>query len=249
MLVSLVFVIRPERTGTLPLSNGQHLHGVFFDKLLRELDPALATRLHAEPHKPFTLSSIQPLATGLVSRNQTFALHPDALYWFRLTSLNDWFSDYLLNDLRPKLQTKAEARPPKLDNILQHTFEIVEIYDRPAQHPWAAQITYPALLNAGVQAYIGQRNSKGGSRLCLTYRSPTFIKASRIGINNAAALIPAPRSIFAELGRRWATFSDELLDPDFNEWLEELVLISAYDLHTEQIWLKNTQICFTGWCE
>ncbi len=247
MLTSLVFIVRPTRSGTLPVTNGQHLHGVFFDKLLRELDPELATRLHAEAHKPFTLSNIQPLVTNLPSQGQTFSLHPSQTCWFRLTSLSFWFSQYLLNDFRSLLT--ARAGQPLLDNILQHTFEILEIYDQSNQHPWAAQLNYAALLEAGRQTYLRHRNSKGGSKLRLFYHSPTFIKAAKPGISNATTLIPAPRSIFAELGRRWAIFSGLPLDPAFNQWLEDRVLISAYELRTAQVWLKENQTCFQGWCE
>lgn len=255
MLVSLVFQLKPEKNGTIPVTNGQHLHGIFFDKLLAQLEPALSDKLHTEKQKPFTLSNIQPVERQSGDK-QSISLHSSQTYWFRLTGLNPWFSNYLLTGFREKLTTQPGVWPLKIDNIFGHTFNVIQILKRPEQHLWAAQIDYPLLTKAGQLSYLKQRNSnstsnsKKVSRVRLNFCSPALITLAKEGIPNATQLIPSSRSIFGELARRWSIFSGEQLDREsFQQELDDKVIISAYELATEQIWLKSPQVCFRGWCE
>jgi CRISPR-associated endoribonuclease Cas6 len=247
MLLSLIFKLKPEQNGSLPFVNAHHLHGIFFNKILEDFDPKIAQQIHLAAQKPFTLSNLQPfIPQNEAIRWGKFNLNPDQRYWFRLTSLEEWFSRFLLDNLKTAL---ARQTPLRIDNINGLVFRVEEIFEQQDQHPWASTITFQGLTKVGQQLALKAMPPEGGTKVRLHFYSPTTIQVANPEIPNAVLLVPWPRSIFSNLAERWTTFSRLPLRTDFTEFLEEKVTISAYSLQTELIHLKKPLKCFRGWCE
>src|SRR5438128_5587508 len=83
-LYSVVLELSSITSCTIPASTGHQAHALFLD-LIKQVDPALASRLHDEPnYRPFTVSTLN----GVKVQNDMLFLHPDQLYRLRVTLLD-----------------------------------------------------------------------------------------------------------------------------------------------------------------
>ncbi len=249
MLVSMVVAVRSLKGGTLPPSTGKAMHAVFVN-WVKLANPSLSAALHAQTSdKPFTVSNLltrseaNPVISSGITRAGDLILTPSQLYWFRVTSLEDSLSRFLVEIL-------AGSTAPALPSVLGREFEVVYITIDPHKHQWAASETYSNLLNLMESASDLKPVSLGKTfKAKLLFVSPTTFKS-----NGRALPLPLPLQTFSSLRKRWNAFSGHLIDPGFAEWVEGNVSISSYELKSELVWLEGSAggarlVGFRGWCE
>ena len=248
MLVSMVVVIKPKKSGTLPPSTGRAMHAVFLN-WVKLANPALSVSLHeTATYKPFTVSALAawngefiPTSSIFTTKSQDLILTPGQLYWFRITSLEASLSEFLVESL-------AGPAAPALPPVLNREFELVYVTTDAAKHPWAATETYPNLLSMVATAQLNRRASQT-TKVKLLFTSATTFKS-----NGRSLALPLPVQTFFSLANRWNAFSNQPIEAAFGEWLEQNVSISSYELKSELIWLEGSPtgpklVGFRGWCE
>lgn len=252
MLVSLVVQLRPLAPGSLLPYTGKAV-GAFLLNWLQEVDPALSAALHdMDEIKPLTASGVQravrpdsflppPLPPG-----ELLKLDPQRLYWFRITSLHEELSMYLLENFYLK--------PPQTIPILRQNFKVEGVAVRPEEHPWAANCSWSDLKDTALAGYSedfsqSQTTRAPGSKITLLFHTPTTFQHS-----GRAFPLPLPAQAFRSLVDRWNAFSGALLDDTVYDAITDDVAISAYDLRTELVQLEGSRqgtklLGCRGWCE
>src|SRR5260221_11194072 len=150
--------LRPGAAGEVLPTAGQLAHGALL-AWLKEVDPALAARLH-EPNndRPFPCSSLwfpDERAVALAQRdNRRLPIHPMQTYWLRLTLLTDeLFRTLTARFLRPVAPaTHDDLGLPTLRLGGVH-FDVAELIalppgsdpGQPAPLSWAGHDTYEGL--------------------------------------------------------------------------------------------------------
>jgi CRISPR-associated endoribonuclease Cas6 len=224
-LYALVLRLRPARGHGSPNVLGHGVHALFLD-LVRQIDPELAARLHADaPSKPFTLA----LLPGMLPNQRDGALE------LRVTF------------------TTAELFPPVTNALLRQSaaatlrigsvaLELSDVFGTPEHHPWAGYDAFTAL----------QARAEPASNLTLAFVTPAaFGQGTRSDGRARVGLLPTPEAVFKSLARRWNELAPAALhlDPAIVETAASDTLISRYQLESQQISLgKAPQKGFVGTC-
>lgn len=134
MLLSLVCLVRPRVSVTVPATLGREIHGAFLD-LIAHIDRTVAGILHhPAPTKPFTTS---PLHGPTPVREHRRCLEGGRDYWLRFTSIDAQLSKVLL---------ALEQDPPPTLRLGGAELEIVKMTSERRQHPWAGRSSYESLI-------------------------------------------------------------------------------------------------------
>jgi CRISPR-associated endoribonuclease Cas6 len=225
MLTSLVMELQSPAGGLVPLNHGRASHALFL-RLVAERDAGLAAELHdASGPKPFTCSN---LIGGRRQGNQ-LALTPSTPLWLRFTGLSAPVSA-VLRDIaaHPPAEVELDGRPYRL---LRATLD-------PAEHPWAGQDDYTAMLQRHLLAAGPVQR-----RISLEFASPTTFHS---GGKNVP--LPLPALVFGSLLERWQAFSPAAISPDLRRYAEEMVALARYQLRTRILPFKDgsLQVGFVG---
>lgn len=214
MLISVVVELDPQSDEPLPLYTGHKVHGWFFRWLTR-VDAKFASSLHRLQRKPFTVS-------GLHSNDRST--------WFRLTSLTDDMSSWLL--------THLDRDMPNRISINRRNYDVSAVDIAAQQHPWARQATYHQLKDRYLDG------SDDGNQVRLRFHSPTTFRSQGVNVP-----LPRPDLVFGSLADRWAAFSPILLDDAIRIVSDGQVVVSRYHLKTSPLHIVKGPPCgFGGVC-
>ncbi|MEM2001023.1 MAG: CRISPR system precrRNA processing endoribonuclease RAMP protein Cas6 [Candidatus Methanomethylicaceae archaeon] len=252
-LVSVVFLLRPEREAAVPLTTGRAVHAAFMD-LVKQVDPDLSDRLHSPSRfKPFTVSPLHSLSDR---RDDHFLVYPTNTYWLRFTSLDATLSTLLLN-LRPDDFERI--------NLAGAAFDVVNVIVNSSDHPWANQATFDALARRWLDD-----DWSPPRKIRLRFVTPTTFVSDDQNIP-----LPLPHLVFFQLGEKWrqyapmplaslisrlfdepvhssSTASDEAEKMSSGHWLalNRVIGLSQYDLKTRILdFVHYKQVGFTGQVE
>jgi CRISPR-associated endoribonuclease Cas6 len=234
-LLSLVLSLRPlAAVADLP-HVGRAAHALLLD-VVRQADPALAQSIHdGSGLRPFT-------ASDLLGAGHSRRLASDRLYSLRLTALTAAVSAPVLaasqaGPLAPgAVVTLGEARfrVEAADWGLGIAEPGTEIQNPKSkiQNPssdWAAAATYEALSAPWL---LGRERPAG--RIALEFASPTTFKSSGKHVP-----VPLPGLVFGSLLEKWNAFAPVALPAETRRFAEECLALSAYDLRTRPVGLKE----------
>jgi CRISPR-associated endoribonuclease Cas6 len=224
-LYALVLRLRPARGHGPPNPLGHGVHAMFLD-LVRQIDPALAARLHADaPSKPFTV-----------------ALLPGGPHAQRDAAL----------ELRVTFTT-AELFPPVTQALLRQSLaatlrigsvalELSDVFGTPEHHPWAGYDSFATL----------HERAEPAAALTLAFVTPAaFGQGTRADGRARLGLLPTPEAVFKSLARRWNELAPAALKVELAavETVTNDTLVSRYQLESQQISLgKGPQKGFVGVC-
>ena len=189
MPVSLLLSLIPIAHLTLPSPLGREAQAWFLGQIARHR-PELAQALHDVPGpKPYTVSGVTGDTWRVAGVGQR--LKPGERCWPRVTTLNDDLSGLVVEKILPNLPVRLTLRGMDF-RIEGHTLN-------PADHPWAGQTTYGALVQAG----------EGGDRsrqIKLEFASPTAFRSEGADIP-----LPIPSHVFRGYWQKWNAFAPEPL--------------------------------------
>lgn len=245
MLLSAVIRLSPTRPVTLSADLGRAVHAWFLARV-RQADPAQAEALHApNAPRPFTLSSLRGVGRPVGGQ---VTLTPEREYWIRVTSMDAALSRFLLEEVLPALPGEAE--------LAGAPFAVRGATCDPAEHPWAGQTTYEAL----VQEHMLGRERPERS-LTLHFASPTTFRrtggesaltdgegrAYRIAGHNVP--LPLPGLVFDSYLQRWNRFAPVALPPEVKRYAEECVAVSRHRIQTVLVeYGEAREVSFVGTC-
>jgi CRISPR-associated endoribonuclease Cas6 len=228
LLYSIILELSATSTTTMPTSMGHQAHALFLD-LVRQVEPALSSRLHDEPeYRPFTVSML----SGANIRDGRAFLQAGQLYRLRLTLLDGghlWqcLSAYLL---------EAHLVTLHLDKA---EFQIARLLSTPAADltGWAGYADWQTLAATTPRCSITMR-----------FASPC---AFSLG-DRCFALFPEPLLLWDSLMRTWNRYAPKELRIDklaLRDFVTHQVVISDYNLHTTCLHFpRYVQKGFTGIC-
>jgi CRISPR-associated endoribonuclease Cas6 len=226
MLASFDVVIKPEENAFLGMNTGKLMYAVFL-KLIDEVDPDLAKRLHSPAGvKPFTVS---PLNGELTRSGRYLVASRDGSYRFRFTALTKEAFTGLNKVLMGKIA------PRNALNLEGDRFDILKVdMERSADTEWAGLSSYYELLD----------NAGDDLKITLAFSSPTAFRQGRVSL-----LFPLPMNVFYGYWRKWNAFSPKKIDKGFVDWLTANVLVESYQLETNAMSFKGfQQNGFIGTC-
>ncbi len=136
MLISVLLVLTPESTATLPPDLGRAVQAETLARL-SQVDPALAEALHAgDGPKPLTCSGLVAADPTPEARHpaDSVVVRPGSRYFVRLTGLIEAVSGALFAGLveQPPLRWTLHGVP----------FRVLEVICDPARDPWTGQASY-----------------------------------------------------------------------------------------------------------
>jgi CRISPR-associated endoribonuclease Cas6 len=250
MLASVVFILKPEQTATLPETTGRGVHSAFL-RLIERFDSKLSHHLHADARfKPFTVS---PLVGEFRHWERTLVATSDREYWARFSA----FDSHLMGRLSELMLGVAPESVGRL-KLFDSFFEVIRVCKQEREHTWARTETFEDL-------YRGVVDSKWLSRKPgLRFVTPTSFR-----VEKRSFLVPLPSRVFMSLGEKWRLFAPAELARPVTRFLEELPLIvnhapgtngegrwsllddlltlSRYDLKTSaMVYKDHEEIGFTG---
>lgn len=229
MLVSIVLTLHPTAPVNVPVNLGRATHAWFLDQV-GLYDAALAERLH-EPNqeRPFTVSNLwgagRPRSDapdpGKPQGPAEVTLTPDQPCFLRLSAYEAGLAELLHQKMLPGL--------PQSITLAGATLKVQSVDTGAAQHPWAGQTTFAALL---------QENTLSGPPppgLTLRFGSPTVFRSQE-----SFMPLPLPRLVFEGLVRRWNATAPLALPAEVARYADECMAISRYRLHTERVTFGET---------
>jgi CRISPR-associated endoribonuclease Cas6 len=172
----------------LERTQGHRAHGLFLE-LLRQVDPELATALHAPaPTKPFTVAPLQ----GSMQR-----LRSGSGYTLRIALLrSDLFPAFARSFLQPGA---PEIR------LGDAGFAVREVLVTPGAHPWTSLATWDELRDQAAAA----------GELTVHFVTPTaFTSGVDAAGHKRIELFPQPAAVFGSLLRRWNDLAPTPIDPE-----------------------------------
>lgn len=230
-LLSLVLTLRPARPAPPPPYLGRAAHALALDAV-QFTDPALGQAIHAgSGPRPFTASSlIGPWQKGL---------HPDQTFYLRLTALTAPVASALLRAAEPG----ALLGPGASLQLSESAFTVVradfgpanppdsagQAQAHPAAHPWAGATTYEALSAPWL---LGRRAP--AHYILLRFASPTTFKSAERYVP-----VPLPQWVWGSLLEKWNAFAPVALPPEARRFAEECLALTAYELRTRMVSLKE----------
>lgn len=226
MLTSLVLELESAGEELMPLNLGRASHALFL-RLVKERDAGLAGELHeGAGSRPFTCSNL----IGGRRRGPHLAVQPDSPLWLRFTGLTVPVS-CILQDIavRPPAEVELDGRP----------FRVRRATMNPDVHPWAGQDDYPTML----QRFLLSAGRLPERRITIQFASPT---AFHSGGKNVP--LPLPHLVFGSLLERWQDFASMPISAELRRYVEEMVVLSRYDLRTRILPFKEGayQVGFVG---
>lgn len=221
ILYSSVIHLSNLYPATLTHIGGQHAHGAFF-RIIEQVDPALARRLHnihgKGARKPFTVSPLMGLPRRKAyqekpvdasspkngpSQRSLVYLREGWECWLRVTILDDrlfkTFIDYFV-DSSP---IPSPSRKPKWGGVLREIrlgdahFCVSDILTTPGSHPWSGYVSLEELQK--------RLDEAPPSSLTFEFHTPTSFK---VGGKNVET-IPFPKLVFGNLATAWKTLTGE----------------------------------------
>lgn len=206
---SLSFV--PDRDHTLPPSAARAVHALVFT-LVSESDARVARRIHAQPHKPFTVSRI----LGPVRRmDGTLALEAGRTYGLRVTCYDDEGSRAIIETLSKKYAA-GEAITLWKERFTVSTFALASINGYP-----------PLLDSADIPDRVLDAFGAAPERIDLVFASPTAFKRQ-----SDIYLFPEPRSVFVSLAQKLDVAGSTALLAAIDPETWDAVTVQRYDLKT-----------------
>lgn len=228
MLASFVVYLRPQEKRRLGKHTARALHGLFFD-LLSSVAPEVADTMHGEQSKPFTVS---PLIGSFEREGRYRVVTPENRYRVRYTVLSEPLVAALSRILMGHYVYDAPV------DVAGTSYAIEGIGITPEEtHGWAE-------LSSCRKLFDERRHPQRGTSIRMRFSSPTAFKAGDLNF-----LFPLPQNVFGSYYRTWHEVADVALADDLLAFVEESVIVSRYDLHTDIIDAgRYTLIGFKGAC-
>lgn len=224
MLISLVLTLQSDSETTLPGHLGRANYAATLARL-KELDPALAARIHDEAGpKPLTCSGL----LNVHSRKGGVAILAGKNYFVHITGLSQQVTQALMDGL--------VHNPPEFWELDRHPFRIRHVTVDPKVDPWAGTATYEELAAATML-----QSGRLPKTVTLDFSAPTAFKST-----GQTVPIPLPGLVFGSLVDRWNAFSPILLSPDMRRFGEEVMVISRYRLQSKPVIQKNGALRIGG---
>lgn len=226
-LYAFVLRLSPVGGGPPPAPQGHGAQALFLD-LLRQVDPALAERLHADaPSKPYTVAVLPRRPEG---RERDAGAVELRAAWTRA-------------DIFPAVTRALLQRLPGDPlRIGRAALALSDVLGTPGSHPWAGYGSFADLAAA----------ARPATMLALEFATPAAIgQGTRADGRPRLALLPAPDLVFPSIARRWNELApaDLRLDMALVEAAARDTLVSRYKLETALISLgKGPQKGFVGRC-
>jgi CRISPR-associated endoribonuclease Cas6 len=231
---AIVIPLQRTNDAPLPAAGGETAHAAFFT-LLKEANPELAARLHANPdRKPFTLSAVIEDRRGRPRAGQSAML--------RVTFLDDSLFPHFAGAL---LGGGLQAGIC----VGQAQFMVTGLLATAGTHPQAGHAAYEDLA----------AQAKGVETLAIRFLSPTLFRSQGQDL-----LWPSPRHVWQSWIRAWNTHtsptaplrggggshSDGLLDEArLVELAETRIAVQRYRLETYHVSLSEGGMSgFVGTC-
>ena len=227
-LYSIILELSATSATTIPASMGHQAHALFLD-LIRQVDPALSSRLHNEPeYRPFTVSML----SGVNIRNGKAFLQVGQPYRLRVTLLDGghlwkYLSAYFL---------ETSPIPLRLDKA---EFALTRVLSTSSADitGWAGYADWQTLA-----ATLWRKD------ITMRFASPSAFSMG----DRRFALFPEPILLWDSLMRSWNRYAPGVLHIDktaMRDFVTRNVTISGYNLHTTCLYFpKFTQRGFIGTC-
>jgi CRISPR-associated endoribonuclease Cas6 len=226
MLLSVVFRMTPLRPGSLPAQQGRALMKIFLDFAGKE-NAGLFDALHnGSGVRPYTVSTLREEAAQNADR---LVLVPGQALWWRVTSLDDQLSEWLLGLLDQGL--------PEDFTIADQGFRLLDASIDPRRHEWAGAVDYHQL------------DAKWASfpeTLTFEFASPTTFHGG-----GKYLPFPLPKNVVEQWQKKWNAFSGREPIPDqIVEYADASLAVSAHAIASQEVHFGKEQfIGFTGWCK
>lgn len=207
MMVAVVLQLYAASAGQIQGSTGRAVHGFWLNQW-RAVAPAVGAALHQlAGDQPFTLSPLMGLPLPRQGVTHFASGQPG---WLRLTTLHADLSQALLETWLPQLPAEIELAGSR--------WTVQTIALTPAQHAWAGQTGYHALV----------RHRPPSRSWTLEFVTPTSFHSSA----DAYLPFPLPDALIGSWLRRWQTWSAHPLPEEIRAAARESLHISAYQLKT-----------------
>lgn len=192
-LYAVVLELLPKTPATVPAALGHQVHAAFL-KMIREVDTALATELHApgQRQRPFTVS---PLLGGKRLPEGNLQLFPERPCSLRFT--------FLSTDIYRRL-TEHLFRTQNVPTLRLGPAEllITEMIGTPGSSPWAGYTTWEELLEKTQTEEV----------ITLEFASPTAFRQGDLDLP-----LPLPDLVFRSYLAKWRAFSPVPLNEALSE--------------------------------
>lgn len=195
---------------------GRSVHGWFL-RCVSQCDRAAAAVLHANVrHKPFTISPA--FCAEHVGRG---------LWWFRVTSVFDPLSDWLLTW---RAEAMAEVK------LGCHTFRVLRVTTDGSEHPWAGR------ARLSDDASVPERAVR---RVQLHFHTPTAFRGEK-----CLTLFPEPRLVYRSLAEKWNEYGAPQIRAAAIETLCSSLRVDEYKLETAAVpGVRRLEKGFTGYLD
>lgn len=218
-LLSLVLILTPIEVdparAEFPRWWGRASQAALLD-VVRQSNPALAERLHAESAlRPYTVSNLM----GRFARESGAPL-PGQTYWLRWTSLTAEVTTELL-----RFAEKVNGAGLDVDRI---PFRVLTAATQAEAQPWAGLDAYAAL---GGRFLPGVEIPR---RVSFQFASPVVFKSG--GLSHP---LPTASLVFNSLIEKWNAFAPLALMPELRRYAEECLAVSRFDLESRPVPLKE----------
>lgn len=185
-LFSVVLRLSPLEGVEIEATMGHRAHAAFLDAI-RTVSPALSAALH-DPRVSVRPFAISPL-WGVPARGERIRLHPERIYWLRITlllaPLYERLMEVLLDRDRPQLRL-GEA-----------VLLIREALTTPGSHPWAGYASWEELA----------ARAQPVREITLDFVSPTAFSFGEKPWGRQMVVLPLPELVFGSLARTWNTYA------------------------------------------
>lgn len=218
MLTSTIVRLRALECGELPNTTGQFGHAAFL-RLIETAAPELARALHANNRRqPFTVSPLR--VAERVRVNGQIRLREGEGCSMRFTILDP----ALFQSFQTAFLIPVFTATIRLQDV---PFIVEEVITTPRADGWTGYTTFAELWERAASSQT----------IALRFHSPTAFSLGDTGAGKQFALFPDPWRVFDSLCRRWNEFADvPICEPNqFRAWVEQNVLVSEYDAHTEML--------------
>lgn len=227
-LHSIMLELGAQSAATVPATTGHLAHALFLD-LVKQADPALATRLHEEPgYRPFTVS---PLMGGHVQHGHV-ALDAGQPCRLRVTLLDG-------GPLWQCLSGRFHQAPAITLRLSEAQFKLDRLLATPTADAtgWAGYTDWQTLADLPARRAITIR-----------FASPTAFSLGK----RRFALFPEPELVWDSLLRVWNNCAPAILQIEkeaMRDFIKSHVMVSDSSLHITTLYYPtHPQKGFVGTC-
>lgn len=214
-LTSAVITLLPTKHFDTPATMGRASHSLFLD-WVRQVDPQLALNLHEQASsKTFTCSDL--IGGEWTSRDRR-KFNPNQEVWLRYTGLSSEVSNFL---------EQLTHNAPKSVHLCDRQFHVLDVTIDKDKHRWAGRTSYQSLAAPYLLSKV-----KTKFRFGLEFKSPTAFRQGKKKITHP---IPMGHWVFQGLLRRWNEHSPITLAEEMNDYVENSVILTRYDLETKAV--------------